>query len=243
MKRLLFAGLLLAAFVMGRGADGLAYAPDQNLSTRVRQTVAPVFPRSLLAQGVTSGWARVVIDLDERGNLTDWLVVAYTRPEFGEAAMAAIRQWEFYPMVINGRPTGSQVSIGFEYEARGVVVDIHPGTDLSRMVFGGNLERVYRPHSTKEIDRIPVPLVWVEPRYPAELGERGVRGSATVEFYIDETGAVRMPAIVQADFPELGALLVEAIRQWKFEPPTRRGQPVLVHARQTVTFGTKEDDE
>jgi TonB family protein len=73
-----------------------------------------------------------------------------------------------------------------------------------------------------------------------EFEQRGVAGSATVEFYIDESGAVRMPAVFKADFPELGHLLADAVRQWKFDPPTRQGRPVLVHASQTVVFGKSD---
>jgi TonB family protein len=105
-----------------------------------------------------------------------------------------------------------------------------------RLLLGQTLDRVYRPCRLQELDATPVPLVLVPPVYPAELAARGVHGAATVEFFIDETGAVRMPAVVRADFPELGDLLASAIRQWKFAPPTRRGRPVLVHASQTVGF-------
>jgi TonB family protein len=58
-----------------------------------------------------------------------------------------------------------------------------------------------------------------------------------IDFYIDETGTVRMPAVSIKDDSELTALAVMALRQWKFEPPTRNGRPVLVKATQVFNFG------
>jgi TonB family protein len=57
-----------------------------------------------------------------------------------------------------------------------------------------------------------------------------------VDFYIDETGAVRMPYVTGRPHTLLANLAVDAVRQWKFEPPTRNGTPVLVHARQVFHF-------
>lgn len=237
MKCLFWIWLTLACLAPGRGADGVAWN-EQNHPLRWKQTVDPLFPRTLLSAGVTSGWSRVVVDVDETGQLRDWLVVAHTSPEFGDSAVSAIKHWQFQPMVINGHAVPSTTLLSFEYEAKGVVIDIRPGFDPRVFLFGETIrDRIYRPRTLPEIDRIPVPLEWVDPIYHRELRERGVAGSATVEFYIDETGAVRMPAVVRADFPELGDLLATAVRQWKFEPPTVRGRPVLVHASQTVIFG------
>jgi outer membrane biosynthesis protein TonB len=68
------------------------------------------------------------------------------------------------------------------------------------------------------------------------LADKGVKGQVTVEYYIDETGAVRMPAVSADDNPILGALTVIAIGQWKFTPPTSRGKGVLVKASQVFDF-------
>ncbi len=240
MKRLLWVWLILASISTVRAADDHVSTREQDSPLRVTQKEIPIFPRSLLNAGVTSGWSRVVVDVDEAGKLQDWLVVAHTSPEFGDAAVSAIRHWRFLPMIVHGRPVASQVLVGFDFEAKGVVVNIHPDSDLTKLFFGKAMEKIYRPCTTREIDAIPVPLVWVDPVYPADLRARGVTGSATVEFYIDETGAVRMPAVVSADFPELGQLLADAVKQWKFSPPLRRGRPVLLHASQTVFFGPDE---
>lgn len=58
-----------------------------------------------------------------------------------------------------------------------------------------------------------------------------------VYFYVDETERVRMPAVAPETYPCLSFIATEAIRGWKFEPPTRDGWPVLAAAVQDFDFG------
>jgi TonB family protein len=67
-----------------------------------------------------------------------------------------------------------------------------------------------------------------------------VHGTVIVDFFIDENGKLRMPAIQRADHDELASLAVAAMLQWKFEPPTRQGVPVLVRAKQVFHFGPQK---
>ena len=90
--------------------------------------------------------------------------------------------------------------------------------------------------SMKRLDRTPAPTHVVPPVYPQEWSDRGIAGAATVEFFIDETGQARIPFVIAADQPLLGAAAVAAVMQWRFEPPLRNGNPVLVRAQQVFTF-------
>ena len=60
-------------------------------SLKILQTVDPVFPSHLMQVGAVNGEARVVINTDSTGKLTDWLVIGYTYREFADAAVAAIQ--------------------------------------------------------------------------------------------------------------------------------------------------------
>ena len=90
----------------------------------------------------------------------------------------------------------------------------------------------------RELDRIPIPAHVVPPT-PPKGGLRDKR-TITVEFYIDEEGRVRMPAIDREEPDDAyAAAAVAAVEQWQFEPPTRKGLPVLVLARQDFAFVPK----
>lgn len=208
-------------------------------SLNILQTVNPVFPYHLKEVGVLNGEARVAINTDATGKLLEWLVVGYTRPEFADAAVVAIKQWKFEPARLRGEPVGTTVELLFSYEAKGVVVSTLNPIDTVEarisQIIGEHY--TYQPRFLRELDRIPTPVVTVRPQYSSEMANKGVKGKVTVDFYIDETGTVRMPAVSVKDDSELTALAVAALRQWKFEPPTRNGHPVLVKASQVFNFG------
>lgn len=228
-------GLLMAGIAFGQIPQ---FVPEWQ-SLQIKQTVEPVFPQRLVQIGVTEGMVRVAINTDVQGKLVEWLMVGYTRPEFADAAVAAIKQWKFEPARLRGEPAGTTVEIFFQFEAKGVVVSTCNFNDIieERVARIIGVHYVYQPCSLAELDRIPTPIIAVKPQYPAELADKGVKGSVTVEFYIDETGTIRVPAVSVKDDSQLSALAVAALRQWKFEPPTRNGRPVLLKASQLFRFG------
>jgi len=204
----------------------------------VQQTVDPVFPHRLIELGVTSGIAQVAVNTDATGKLVECLVIGYTQPEFASAAVAAIKQWKFEPARLHGAPVGTVAELVFNFEARGVVVSsVSLNDQLEGRLMRMAADRyAYRPCSREALDRRPVPTVAVAPHYPSALAARGVKGTVTIEFFIDETGAVRMPSASAQDDSTLTALAIDALSQWKFAPPTSRGRGVLVKASQDFNF-------
>lgn len=82
----------------------------------------------------------------------------------------------------------------------------------------------------------------VPPSYPQEWASRGLTGPVTVNFYIDETGRVRMASCPAGTNSQLAHPALEAVRGWEFNPPTSGGRPVLVYARQVFNFLGKPAD-
>ncbi len=200
----------------------------------IHQTEAPAYPLRLRELNVQEGTVRAVIEVDDTGVLSDYLIVAYSHRLFAESAEYALKRWRFEPAVLRGQPVTAQVEVNFYFEERGMgIVTVDMDTHLrARFTRDEN----YRPCTVRELDRIPSLVVAPQPQYSSAMAARGAAGSATVEFYIDEKGAVRMPAVLAIDQPELAAAAVGALKQWRFEPPTRQGKPVLVKARQVFNF-------
>jgi len=222
-------------------AQTLMTSPDHQ-SLKILQTVTPAFPMELPEQGYMDGEARIAIAVDETGKLTDWLVVGYTHRRFAEESVNAIKQWGFEPARLQGKPVSVQTELLISFETSGVVIsssDIGSAVQryTNRMF---KYQGSFRPCTMKEIDRIPTPQNAVSPVYGETLAKKGVQGTVTIEFFIDETGALRMPAVLSADYDELASLAVAAVQQWKFEPPTRKGVPVMVRAKQVFHFGPKK---
>jgi TonB family protein len=232
--------LLLGGGNIAAALEGEAANREGQQSLRIHQTTSIVFPYTLLNRGIVSGDARVALSVAPDGSLTDLLIVGYSHREFADATLQAVQKWRYEPMLLNGSPVATRVILDVNFEAQGVVLSINPGTDLEAYVLAFRRGPHYGPCALRELDGIPTPLETIAPAYPQDMALHGVKGSAVVDFYIDESGAVRMAAVTQADFWELGALAVAAVEQWKFAPPTRHGKPVLVRAQQRFVFGQKE---
>lgn len=230
--------VLSLATTLARGQELPVTAGEPDLGIGIDQVGVLTYPASLTAEGIYSGEVRAVIGVDAEGRLSDWLITGYTQPKFAEAAAAAIQRWKYEPARVGGRRRASRANILFEFRNQGVVVQTLPGA-LVRQALSGSLEShyLYRPLHLRELDRIPTPIKVVPP--VARLD--GPARSVTVEFYIDEEGRVRLPAVDRESAEDLlAAAAVAAVEQWLFEPPLRKGRPVLVHAQQEFTFRPKE---
>jgi TonB family protein len=221
---LLAAGPLLAA-----PSPGL----PEDRPLRILQTEEARFPWMLSQQGITEGWALVALVVDSEGVLTDTLPVAHTRREFADEAILALRRWRYEPTRMRGQAINTKTEVLFTFQAVGVVVTFDIGQYLARMTKD---RPDYRPCTLRELDRIPMPVVAPAPAYGKWLLDKGVSGQCVIEFYIDESGAARVPAVAETDFPELGILAIAAVETWRFEPPTSGNRPVLAKVRQTFTF-------
>jgi protein TonB len=74
------------------------------------------------------------------------------------------------------------------------------------------------------------------PDYPQSLRNANVVGSVIVWFDVDTDGSVSNPVVLGSPPPELAALTLRAIMQWKFSPATKNGVPVRVRTGQTFVF-------
>lgn len=207
-------------------------------SIRIETTVLPQMPPSLLIRGVTEGRVVVAIDIDAEGKLTDQLVVGYTHEQLVKPIVAALKEWQYQPARRDGVPVPAQVELTVTMSATGLVVS-YTGVEMMDAYFDRMLgdPMKYRLSSPKEIDRVPVRTNTVSPKYAEEALKQGVRGKVQVHFYIDENGTARMPAVDHTDHPYLAEIAVAAVREWKFEPPTTKGHPVMVAASQEFSFG------
>lgn len=219
------------AEVLRRNSD------DEHVGIGVEQVGVLTYPPSMFYEGIYSGEVRAVISVSESGELTDCLIVGYTQEAFAEVALAAIKRWKYRPALVRGEPRASRAELVFEFRNQGVIVQSLPNAIIRRAFFGALDEKyIYKPCRLRDLDRIPVPVEVVTPVVGAPKENRKV----VVSFFIDEEGRVRMPA-VNREFAEdvYAAAAVSAVEKWRFEPPLRKGRPVLVSAQQEFNFQVK----
>ncbi len=205
---------------------------------RAIQTVTPRFPPTLVAQGITAGEAWVMLSIDTEGRVTDALVSRYTHQLIATEVMRLVRAWRFHPVLIDGEPAGVATEIRFRMEATGALITldaIRTVDQLARRLSGPDFHK--NVYSATELDTPPTPIHRVSPQHPGRLSHQPDGDyTAVLEFVIDETGRPRLPALIHAPHPEFGNRAVEALVQWQFTPPTRRGKPVAARVRQEFVF-------
>jgi TonB family protein len=152
--------------------------------------------------------------------------------------VAALRRCNFTPAVVAGAPVTAVREMRFRFSRAGVAIENLTGIDvLSRALERATFDHMsFRALALRELDRIPTPVTVIKPRMPEALATSRASGTVTVEFYIDETGNVRMPAALDRTLSDHACEAVEAVRQWKFEVPTAHGKPALALVRQKFHF-------
>ncbi len=75
----------------------------------------PAYPAALRNSGI-KGEAVVTLHISPRGTVENLVVESATVPAFGEAALATVTHWRFFPQVRDGLAVESKVSIPFAFE-------------------------------------------------------------------------------------------------------------------------------
>ncbi len=194
------------------------------------------YPLALMRSGISHGEARILVNIDADGRLIESMILGYTHKPFATSALEALNIWKFEPARLNGEPVGTVADITFRFEVDGILLVERIGVPQFTPADTFGRDYAYRPHGLRSLDAIPTPLHVTQPVYPKEWIDQGLRGTVTVDFYIDETGAVRMPSVSTAQNPLLAAAAANAVREWKFSPPLHKGRPVLAHCQQLFKF-------
>lgn len=207
-------------------------AVPANATPKPLKVVSPHHPPALLEQKV-SGDADIECVINERGEVTEAKVKSATRPEFGEAALAAIQQWHFVPGMKDGEPVATRVSVPFNFE----VPDTSSlDTFLKRKVFHEISEPIV---PAEEIGSWPMPKMLIEPNYPKELAGSGKRGKAVVSIVIGKDGKVINPKLVKATFPEFEFPALAAAASMEF-PPQLNAKKEKIYVSMDVQFDFRE---
>lgn len=227
--------LLVAISLLLIGSSPARAANTPTNGLEIEEVVAlqqenPRFPATMRSLGVKSGFASVVLSIDETGAVQDILVAEYSRKAFADSALKSLNNWTFQPARYNGTPFPSTIRLDLDFEL---------GRNLKWQTFTApvetNITHSYKDEepvtsmTLRELDAIPLPLRIVEP-------EPVAHGQATIEFYIDELGNVRCPKLLQGDDLEFGRKVIDAVSQWRFQPPLAAGSRTNAVVTQTFYY-------
>jgi protein TonB len=185
---------------------------------------------SLPAAAQATARDAVVLDatIEPDGKVSSARVVR-SIPSLDAAAIAAVKQWEFTPTLVDGRavPVIMTVTVNFAPPDAATTPPsasraAAPDAAIQPVRVGG---RVAAPRVVKRVNA----------SYTADAIRAGVQGSVAVDVTIDPTGKVSDTRVVRS-IPLLDAAAVAAARQWEFTPTLIDGKPVPVVATIELTF-------
>jgi len=185
--------------------------------------------------------AVVAFTIRANGRVADAVTLTATNRVLGDSARDAVLAWRFDRDPALGRGRDAEPSkvlrrelIEFVFKRDGVVTSVSH-YESAKAWFPPDYKPVVQLVQPSELER---PLARrAQPAAPAELvGNLTVSGSVVVSYVVDEGGAVRVPMAERGTEPALMDAAVALVAGWRFEPPTRAGQPVLVEVRETVIF-------
>lgn len=224
----LSAALLLIAGSV-HGAFSPAVATDM---------IEPRFPLDAAVDGLREGSATIIVEIDANGQLNDWLPLSTTHPGFVTVLSEVLHLWTFQPATRDGEAVRSSLPLKVQFRSDGLI------TSVSRMQVAaniiaiplGDLEEKSLVVKLKELDRVPALRQAVSPAYPPSMTS-AAKQAAVFSLYIDTEGRVRMPMLIQSSGDmRLDLAAYDALLQWRFEPPTKRGKPVIAVAEQAFNF-------
>jgi protein TonB len=89
--------------------------------------------------------------------------------------------------------------------------------------------------SLADLDQPPRAVYRQQPRVTAAMRKR-MPATVYLLFTVDENGRVEDPIVQDSDDAIFNGAALAAVRNWKFEPGKRGGQPVRSRTRQPMTF-------
>jgi TonB family protein len=82
----------------------------------------------------------------------------------------------------------------------------------------------------------------VMPSYPQRARRRNAQGVAVVQLDVNEQGGVAGADVLEAPDPLIREAVVQAVRQWKFKPPTIHGKAVSIRGKLTFYYVIKNGE-
>jgi protein TonB len=220
------------------GSEGMApVRVGGNIKPPVKvRDVRPVYPADA-QEAKVQGVVIIEATIDTVGNISSAHVLR-SIPMLDQAALDAVRQWQFEPTLLNGAavPVIMTVTVNFTLDrgpASSSATELAPppppppapaelvnGQEPVRV--GGNVKP---PRKVRD----------VRPNYPPDALAGRVQGVVILQATIDQFGNVASASVLHGP-PMLTEAAVEAVNQWQFEPTQLNGVVVPVIMTVTVNF-------
>jgi len=189
--------------------------------------VDPVYPEEARKAKV-EGVVILGVRTDVYGRVERVLIYRSITPLLNEAAVDAVKQWVYEPLIVDGKPQPAVFTVTVRFKLNG---EKDKTEEVEEMVKG----------AVRAKDQIAPPklIKKVDPVYPEEARAEGVQGVVILEVMTDTKGKVAKVKILKSESSLLNKAAVDAVEQWEYEPLILEGKPTPVIFTITVAFRLK----
>jgi TonB family protein len=217
-----------------------AHTPKIVVAPRLISVVIPSYPKEARKKRIEGPVVlNAVVALD--GTLSDINVVS-GNPILADAALEAVRQWRYQPSKVNGEPVEAQhqITVTFDRDQRTAYlgpddlspdVPLEPPADIQQRILAGE----FLSGGSKEVTR-PRTIYAPDPDYPEAARRIKYQGSCVLGLIVGADGKPISVWITRPAGEGLDEKSIEAVKQWRFQPATKDGEPVAVLLNVETTF-------
>jgi len=199
-------------------AKGAVKIKDAVPPPKLVKKVDPIYPE-IARQSGAEGVVILQLRTDAEGRVKKTMVLR-SIPLLDQAAIDAVRQWVYEPLVIDGQSKETVFTVTVRFQLK---------KEKEKAV---NEEEKELERETGEVSesgevRPPRIIKKVEPVYPKEARQAGIQGTVLLEAMTDNKGNVVKVKVLES-IPGLDQAAIDALKQWKYEPVIIEGQPKSV---------------
>jgi TonB family protein len=215
--------------------DDAAHYPDN--------MVRPKYPKAALRSGIEGKVElRAVIAPD--GKSKD-LAVLSGASEFSPNAIVAIRKWRFHPEVRQGRPveTTYRIHVRFSPMLQEANSDVELESPPPEPPPTSSLAKRHRSNLGSDIHRMPEPgivapkqLYSPEPEFSERARIEAQQGNVDIDLVVGADGLPHDLEIACSSSADLNDNAISAVKQWRFAPATKDGNPVPAEILIEISF-------
>ena len=214
----IIAGLVVPFAVLR--VPAAASTADMIMPDVAEYTTPPLYSDEARARGIEGDVlleARVGVD----GHPRNLHVVKSLGFGLDENALLAVREWKFRPGRHSGAPVETTTEVRVEFSLRNAEINEAIANDMATRVGPG----VVPPRIIHRVD-------------PQLLDERtrNRAGKVILDAVIQEDGVPKVVRVVQSLSWELDENAIGALKQWRFSPALKDGQPVKVRMNVEMNF-------
>jgi len=195
----------------------------------------PEYPKEAQQKGA-HGTVELLATIGTDGRVRDAKVIKAADPALGDAALEAVRQWVYKPTMLNGAPVENETHISISFASQVTAAPEPPGAGTATPPAAASPAPAAAPEPPQGFRQNAILVYKVDPVYPKEARQMGVRGVVQMVATIGTDGHVRDVMVVKSPNPALAVAAVEAVRQWVYRPTLVNGVPVENETHISINF-------